>query len=138
MRKRLLRILSLPPLLVLAGCAHQGAAAGAGGYAGMAFGDCEFEEDCYGGPETTPYSCVIYQSPSMPARMAISTVPRHHPAPREVNRGDRTPGSPSTDSSGNASSSASVAPPPAPPLVSREPVVLASPSGEGRTPRTPN
>ncbi len=134
MRKRLLLISSLPLLLGLAGCAHQ--SAGAGGYAGMAFGDCEFEEDCYGGPERTPYSCVFYQSPSMPARMAI-TVPRHHPSPRVVDRGDWMPGSPSMDSSGSASSSASAAPA-APSPVSREPVVLASPSGEGRTPRTPN
>jgi hypothetical protein len=125
MKKRLLLIPSLLLLLGLIGCAHQGA----GGYAGMAFGDCEFEADCYGGPERTPYSCVFVQSPSMPARMAI-TVPRHHPSPRVVER-DWTPGSPSNDSS----VSASAAPPPP---VSREPVVLASPSGGDRTPRTPN
>jgi hypothetical protein len=132
MRKRLLVISSLPLLLGLAGCAHQSA----GGYAGMAFGDCEFEADCYGGPERAPYSCVFYQSPSMPARMAI-TGTRHHPSPRVVDRGDRMPGSPSMDA-GSASSSASATPPPAPPPVAREPVVLVSPSGEGRTPRTPN
>jgi hypothetical protein len=135
MRKRLLPISILPLLLGLAGCAHQSQGAG-GGYAGMAFGDCEFEADCFGGPERTPYSCVFYQSPSMPARMAI-TVPRHHPAPRVVDRGDWMPGSPSNDSSGSANAS-SAAPPLAPPPVSREPVVLVSPSGEGRTPRTPN
>jgi len=130
MKKRLLLIPSLSLLLGLVGCAHQ--SAGAGRYAGMAFGDCEFEEDCYGGPETTPYSCVFVQSPSMPARMAI-TVPRHHPSPRVVER-DWTPGNPSNDSS----VSASAAPPPPPAPVSREPVVLASPSGGDRTPRTPN
>ncbi len=124
MRKRLLLIPSIALLLGFAGCAHQ-SAGGGGGYAPMAFGDCEFETDCYGGPEGTYYSCVFYQSPSMPARMTI-TVPRHHPSPRVVNRGDWTPGSPSTDSS----STSSVAPPPP---VSREPVVLASPSGGGRT-----
>jgi hypothetical protein len=134
MTKRLLLISSLPLLLGLAGCAHQSASAG--GYAGMAFGDCEFEEDCYGGPERTPYACVFYQSPSMPARMAI-TVPKHHPSPRVVGRGDSMPDRPSNDSSGSANTS-SAAPPPAPPPVSREPVVLVSPSGEGRTPRTPN
>ena len=134
MRKRLLLILSLPLLLGLAGCAHQ--SAGAGGYAAMAFGDCEFGEDCYG-PDTTPYACVFYQAPTMPARLAI-TGTRHHPHPRIVDRGDWSPGSPSTDSSGSASSSASAAPPPAPPPVAREPVVLVSPPGEGRAPRTPN
>jgi hypothetical protein len=134
MRKRALLLSSLPLLIGLAGCAHQ--TAGGGGYAGMAFGDCEFEADCYGGPERSPYSCVFYQSPSMPARMAIG-VSGHHPSPRVVNRGDWAPGSPSYDSSGSASSS-SAAPPPPPPPVSREPVVPASPSGGGRTPHTSN
>ena len=135
MRRLLLPVSFLSLSLGLTGCAHQSAGGGAG-YAAAAWGDCEFGEDCYG-PDRTPYACVFYQAPTMPARLAI-TVPRHHPSPRVVDRGDWVPGSPSTDSSGSATSSASAAPPPAPAPVAREPVVLVSPAGEGRTPRTPN
>jgi hypothetical protein len=131
MRRRLLPASFLLLVIGLAGCAHQ-SAGGGGGYAGMAFGDCEFGEDCYG-PDTTRYTCIFYEAPTMPARLAI-TGNRHHPSPRVVDR-DWMPGSPSMDSSGNASSSASAAPPPP---VAREPVVLVSPAGEGRAPRTPN
>jgi hypothetical protein len=136
MRRRLLPASFLLLLAGLAGCAHQ-SAGGGGGYAGTAFGECEFGEDCYG-PDNTPYACVFYQAPAMPARLAI-TVPAHrHAFPRVVDRGDSMPGPPPTDSSGSASSSMSAAPPPAPPLPAREPVVLASPAGGERTPRTPN
>ena len=131
MRRRLLPASFLLLVIGLAGCAHQ-SAGGGGGYAGTAFGDCEFGEDCYG-PYTTRYTCVFFEAPAMPARLAI-TVTRHHPSPRVVDR-DWTPGSPSTGSSGSVSSSFSAAPPPP---VMREPVVVASPGGEGRAPRTPN
>ena len=133
MRRRLLPASFLLLIIGLAGCAHQ-SAGGGGGYAGSAFGDCEFGEDCYGA-DTTRYTCVFVEAaPAMPARMAI-TGTRHHPSPRVVGR-DWTPGSPSVDSSGSASSSFSSAPPPP---VMREPVVVASPSGDrAPAPRTPN
>jgi hypothetical protein len=57
-----------------------------------------------------------------------------------VNRGDQMPGTPSAESSWNGNASTSALPPASVALaqVTREPVILASPSGEGRTPRTPN
>ena len=131
MRRRLLPASFLLLVVGLAGCAHQGAGGG-GGYAAMPLGDCEFGEDCYGS-DRTPYACVFYQAPTMPARLMI-TVSNHHPSPRVVDRGDWIPEAPSVPTSG----SASFTPPPAPPPVAREPVVLASPAGEGRAPRTPN
>jgi hypothetical protein len=134
MRRHLRPASFLLLLIGLAGCAHQNA--GGGGYAGMAYGDCEFGGDCYG-PDTTQYSCVFYQAPVMPARLAI-TGTRHHPAPRLVNRGDPRPGSPPMESSGSSSASVSAPAPAVSMPISREPVVLASPSGESRTPRTPN
>src|SRR6185503_10656269 len=101
MRKRLLPASFLLLLAGLAGCAHQ-SAGGGGGYAGMAYGECEFGEDCYG-PETTGYTCVFFQAPSVPTRLAIATATQHHPSPRVVHRGDGTPSSPWIDS-GNAGS----------------------------------
>jgi hypothetical protein len=135
MRKPLLTVSSLLLLLLLglAGCAHQGAGGGAG-YAGGAYGDCEFGEDCYG-PYNTTYTCVFYQTPSMPARLAIAPVQRHHPSPRVVDR-DWSPGTPSTDSSGNANAPSAAPAPSAP--IAREPVVQVSPPGGSRSPRTPN
>ena len=118
-------------LVGLAGCAHQ-SAGGGGGYAGMAFADCEYSEDCYG-PDTSPYTCVFVQAPSVPARLAITAPAHRHPSPRVVHRGDW--GAPSGDSFGGAGTSASAAPPPPPPAPAREPVVLVSPGGGGRTPR---
>src|SRR6476659_2013264 len=129
MKKPLLAVSPLFVLLLLClgGCATQGAGGGAG-YAGAAFGDCEFGEDCYG-PYDTRYTCTVYQAPSMPARLAVAPVERHHPSPRVVSR-DWTPGAPSMDSSG--SSNAPSAAPSAPPAVAREPVIQASPAGESR------
>lgn len=135
MKKPLLTVSSLFFLLVLAGCAHQGAGGGAG-YAGAAFDDCEFSGDC-DGAYNTPYTCVFYQPPSTPARLAIAGVPRHHPSPRVVTR-DWTPSAPSTDSSGNANAPSAAPSMPSAPTVAREPVIQASPAGESRSPRTPN
>lgn len=132
MRRRLLPASFLLLVIGLAGCAHQ-SAGGGGGYAGAAFGDCEFGEDCYGPETNRGYTCVFFEAPAMPARLAITGTTRHHGLPRVVER-DWTPGSPSVDSAGSASSLPAAPPPP----VMREPVVVASPVGEGRTPRTPN
>ena len=130
MRRRLLPASFLLLLVGLAGCAHR-SAGGGGGYAGMAYGDCEFGEDCYG-PETTPYTCVFFQAPAMPTRLGIALATHQHPSPRVVNRGDGVPTSPWIDS-GAVGSSAGAMPPPAP--IAREPVVVASPVGGGRSPR---
>jgi len=134
MRRRLLPASFLLLLIGLAGCAHQ-SAGGGGGYAGTAFGDCEFGEDCYGPGTNRGYTCVFFESPAMPARLAITGTGRHHPFPRNVENRNWTPGSPHVDSSGSVSSFSAA--PSAP--VMREPVVVASPSGD-RTPapRTPN
>jgi hypothetical protein len=129
MRRRLLPASCLLLVIGLAGCAHQ-SAGGGGGYAGSAFGDCEVGQDCYN-PDTTRYTCVFFEAPAMPARLAI-TGNRHHGSPRVVDRG-WTPGSPPMDSSGSASASMSAASA-APPPIAREPVVVASPGA----PRTPN
>jgi hypothetical protein len=138
MRRHLLPASFLLLLIGLAGCAHQ-SAGGGGGYAGSAFGDCEFGEDCYGPDTNRGYTCVFFEAPAMPARLAI-TGTQHHGSPRVVDRG-RTPGSPPMDSSGSASASMSAASA-APPPVMREPVVVASPSGDRApapiAPRTPN
>ena len=149
MRRPLLPASFLLLVIGLAGCAHQ-SAGGGGGYAGTAFGDCEFGEDCYG-PDTTRYTCIFVEAPAaMPARLAI-TGARHHGVPRVVER-DWSPGPPSVDSAGSASSMPAAPPPPVdssgsvssftaapPPVVMREPVVVASPSGDrAPAPRTPN
>ena len=135
MRRRLLPASSLLLLIGLAGCAHQ-SAGGGGGYAGTAFGDCEFGgEDCYGPGTNRGYTCVFFEAPALPARLAITGTGRHHPFPRNVENRNWTPGSPPADSSGSVSSF-SAAPPP---VVMREPVVVASPSGDrAPAPRTPN
>jgi hypothetical protein len=137
MRKMLLVLLPLLFMVTLAGCAHQsgGYAAASGGYA---FDDCDFEGDCYGGLDRTTSTCVFVQNPAAQARLAV-IVSHQHPATRVVNRGDWMPGTPSTDSSWNGNTSTS-APPPAsvaPAPIAREPVVLVSPAGDGRSPRTP-
>ena len=134
MRRRLLPASFLLLLIGLAGCAHQ-SAGGGGGYAGAAFGDCEFEGDCYGPGTNQAYTCVFFEAPAMPARLAITGTGRHHPFPRNVENRSWTPGSPPVDSTGSASSF-SAAPPP---VVMREPVVVASPGGDrAPAPRTPN
>jgi hypothetical protein len=140
MRKPLLVALPLLFLISLAGCAHQSAgyAAASGGYV---FDDCELEGDCYGGLDRTYASCVFVQNPAVPARLSIVLSRQQHTT-RVVNRAD-WPGRSSADSSwdGNASTSAPSAPPPAsvaPAPVAREPVILPSPAGEGRSPRTSN
>lgn len=134
MRRRLLPASFLLLLIGLAGCAHQ-SAGGGGGYAGTAFGDCEFGEDCYGPDTNRGYTCVFFEAPAMPARLAITGTDRHHPFPRNVENRGWTPGSPPVDSSGSVSSFSAA--PPAP--VMREPVVVASPSGDrAPAPRTPN
>jgi len=134
MRRRLLPASFLLLLIGLAGCAHQ-SAGGGGGYAGTAFGDCEFGEDCYGPGTNRGYTCVFFEAPAMPARLEITGTARHHPFPRNVENRSWTPGSPPVDSSGSASSFSAA---PAP-VVMREPVVVASPSGDrAPAPRTPN
>ncbi len=136
MRKPLLVALRLLLLLSLAGCAHQSAGyAAAGSYA---FDDCDFEGDCYGGLDGTAASCVFVQNPAAPARLAVVLSRQRHTT-RVVNRED-WPGRPGTDSSWNGNTSTS-APPSvslAPAPVAREPVILPSPSGGGRSPRTSN
>jgi hypothetical protein len=132
MRKPPFAVSLLLLLLPLAGCAHQSA-----GYAPayLGYDDCDFDSDCYGGFDRAAYSCVFVENPAAPARLAVVVSPQHH-IPRVVTRGDWTP----TDSSGSPSSSAG-APPQAivaPPPVPREPVILASPPAEGRSPRAPN
>jgi hypothetical protein len=70
----------------------------------------------------------------MPARLEITGTARHHPPPRNVENRSWTPGSPPVDSSGSVSSFSA-----APAPVMREPVVVASPSGDrAPAPRTPN
>ena len=131
MRRGLLPASFLLLVIGLAGCAHQ-SAGGGGGYAGTAFGDCEFGEDCYGPGTNRGYTCVFFEAPAVPARLAIIGTARHHPFPRNVEIRNWTPGSPPVDSSGSASSFSA-----APPTVMREPVVVASPSGNRAAPRTP-
>lgn len=134
MRRRLLPASFLLLLIGLAGCAHQ-SAGGGGGYAGSAFGDCEFGEDCYGPDTNRGYTCVFFEAPAMPARLAITGTGRNHRFPRNVENRSGTPGSLPVDSSGGVSSFSAAPPPP----VMREPVVVASPSGErAPAPRTPN
>ena len=134
MRRRVLPASFLLLVIGLAGCAHQ-SAGGGGGYAGTAFGDCEFGEDCYGPGTNGSYTCVFFEAPAMPARLAITGTGKHHPFPRHVENRSWTPGSPPVDSS-PAVSSFSAAPAP---VVMREPVVVASPSGDrAPAPRTPN
>ena len=133
MRRRLLPASFLLLVIGLAGCAHQ-SAGGGGGYAGSAFGDCEFGEDCYGPDTNRGYTCVFFEAPAMPARLAIAGPARHHPFPRNVEDRGWTPGSPPVDSSGSGTSFSA-----APAPVMREPVVVASPSGDrAPAPRTPN
>ena len=130
MRRRLLPASFLLLVIGLAGCAHQ-SAGGGGGYAGSAFGDCEFGEDCYGPYANRGYACVFFEAaPAMPARLAITGTGRHHSGPRNVENRSWTPNSPPVDSSPGVSSFSAA---PAP-TVMRAPVVVASPS----TPRTPN
>jgi hypothetical protein len=137
MRRRLLPASFLLLLIGLAGCAHQSAGGGGGYYAGTAFGDCEFEGDCYGPGTNQAYTCVFFQAPAMPARQAITGTGRHHPFPRNVENRSWTPGSPPVDSTGGGSSFSA-----APAPIMREPVVVASPSGDRApapaAPRTPN
>ena len=133
MRRPLLPASFLLLVIGLAGCAHQ-SAGGGGGYAGSAFGDCEFEGDCYGPGTNRGYTCVFFEAPAIPARLAITGTPRHHPFPRNVENRSWTPGSPPADSTGSGSSFSA-----APAPVMREPVVVASPSGDrAPAPRTPN
>jgi hypothetical protein len=133
-RRPLLPASFLLLLIGLAGCAHQ-SAGGGGGYAGAAFGDCEFEGDCYGPGTNQAYTCVFFEAPAMPARLAITGTGRHHPFPRNVENRSWTPGSPPVDSMGGVSSVSSAPPP----IVMREPVVVAAPSGDrSPAPRTPN
>ncbi len=128
MRKLALAVSSLFALASLAGCASQ--QAGSTGYsaAGSFTGDCEFGEDCYG-PDAYQYTCVFYQPvPAAPARLNIE-VSHRHPPTRVVHRGDSNQFNPQPDSGSSASASApsvSIAPP----SIAREPVVMASPSGD--------
>lgn len=136
MRKPLLVALPLLLLFSLAGCAHRSAGYAAAGV--YALDDCEFEGDCYGGLEGTNASCVFVQNPAVPARLSIVLSEQQHTT-RVVSRGDWL-GTPPSDSSWNGNPSSS-APPPAsvvPAPIAREPVILPSPPGDGRSPRASN
>jgi hypothetical protein len=137
MRKPLSVALPFFLLILMAGCAHQSGVSAAS--VGYAYDDCDFDGDCYAGVDTTAASCVFVQNPAAPARLAIIVPPQDH-ATRVVDPREPMRGSPPPDSSWNGSSSAS-APPSAdfsPAPVAREPVILVSPAGDGRSPRTPN
>ena len=131
MRKLLSAFLPLLLLFPVAGCAHRRAVLTPASV-GYAYDDCEFEGDCYGGLDTTAASCVFVQPPAAPARLAVIVASQRH-ATRVVTREDWTPATASTNASASAPPPSSVAPAP----VAREPVVLASPAGGGRSPRTP-
>jgi hypothetical protein len=125
MRKWLLAASILSLLLSLTACAHQEAAYGYGGV-GAFMEDCEFGQDCYAGPQ---YTCVFYQPPVAPARLAIA-VARHRGSPRVVGPHEGMSGG----SGPSAPSTTTTYMPPAP-APARAPIVTASPSG-GRSPQT--
>jgi len=128
MKRRLFAAAFAVLAVSLAGCAHTGAGGG-----GAYYGDCGFDEDCYGGPQ---YTCVFNEEPvAMPARLDIFLAQRHA-GPRIVGPRDSGPGMSSPDSSGSSvpssSSTTSFS------TVGREPVVLASPSVDRGSPRGHN
>lgn len=125
MRKWLLPVSILSLLLSLTACAHQEAAYGYGG-GGVFMDDCEYGQDCYAGPQ---YTCVFYQPPVAPARLAIA-VARHRGSPRVVGPHEGMSGG-----SAGAPSTTTTYMPTQPVSVSRAPIVTASPSG-GRSPQT--
>jgi hypothetical protein len=135
MRKLVLAVSSLFALASLAGCASRSAGySGYGGGGGYLFGECEYDGDCYG-RDTDQYTCVFFEpAPRVPTRRDIALSNRHS-STRVVHRGDGSLSFPQPDSSNGSTQSAT---PPstsfAPAPVAREPVVLATPSGD-RSPR---
>lgn len=123
MRKWLLSASILYLFACLTACAHREAAYG---YGGAFVEGCDFDQECYAGPQ---YTCVFYQPPASPARLEIALA-RHRGSPRVVGphegmSGGSAPGAPSSTTYTA----------PAPPPVARAPIVTASPSG-GRSPQT--
>jgi hypothetical protein len=127
MKKWLLAVSILSLVFSLTACAHREAAYG---YGGAFVEGCEFDQECYAGPQ---YTCVFFQPPTAQTRMQ-NAVAKRHGSPRVVNPHEGLAGgSPGPTA---PSSTSYTAPAPAP--VARAPVVMASPSSGGRTPQSRN
>lgn len=124
MKKWLLAASVLSLVFSLAACAHQNAAYG---YGGVFMEGCEFDQECYAGPQ---YTCVFYQPAAAPARLEIALA-KHRGSPRVTGPREGLAGG----SSGPTAPTSTSYTAPVPPPVARAPVVTASPSG-GRAPQT--
>ncbi len=127
MRKWLLAASILSLFASLTACAHRNAAYGYG-VGGVFPEGCEFDEECYAGPQ---YTCVFYQPPAAPARLEIALA-RPHGSPRVIGPREGLAGG----SPGPSAPSVTSSMPPSPPPVARAPVVLSSPPSGGRAPQS--